>query len=438
LLGHFERWVGNIDEEQLKALTNRTTWLFILSTFVALISIGAWAPGISDFFQLLPLPPFIALGIVTVFAFLVSSPKLRYRLGSNRYALLMLAVSMVFQGFMWSLVCFSAFPGATLLATLPILLAAYHGEFFQFTAGQLWWGATTLGAILIALVMADTSDHYAVVVFGGLISLSAAYTMGTYARKRAAAVRERESMREAIEAQTLMERVRETEDTRNLLSEICGTNHDAANALSSVLINVDMLQELLEGQALNTDIADDIHNITADLSESTKKLKVLIDQGREKGKEASLKELVDIDRIAGKTVATAKNQFQGSVTDITYARNSDVRYLNLHGGESTLERVMLNAVKNACEGNGLEHATSVKLQVFDNGQRLMMSVEDNGPGFPVEFLANSSSVFTTKQDGTGLGIYTSKRLIAANNGELSLENLPGGGARVTIQLPLGE
>ncbi len=438
MFGHYERWVANIDEEQLQAVTNRKTWLFILSTFVALISIGAWAPGISAFFKLLPLPPFIALGVVAVFAYLVSSTKLRYGLGPNRYALLMLAVSAVFQSFMWSLVCFSAFPGATLLAVLPILLAAYHGEFFQFSAGQLWGGLTTIVAIVVALLMANTSDHYAVVVFGGLISLSAAYTMGTYARKRAAAVRERESMREAIEAQTLMERVRETEDTRNLLSEICGANHDAANALSSVLINVDMLQEMLEGQSFEGGLSNDIQHITSDISDSTRKLKVLIDQGREKGKEASLKELVDIDRIAEKIVALSKNQFLGSVSEINYQRDTEIRYVNLHGGESTLERVLLNAVKNACEGNGREHANSVLLHVQDDGQHLKLCVDDDGPGFPAEFLANSASVFTTKEDGTGLGIYTSKRLVAANKGDLSLENLPGRGARVTIKIPVGE
>jgi signal transduction histidine kinase len=61
---------------------------------------------------------------------------------------------------------------------------------------------------------------------------------------------------------------------------------------------------------------------------------------------------------------------------------------------------------------------------------------DSGPGIPAEIRDKIfTPFFTTKSRGSGLGLPTAKRLIEAQNGEISIECPASGGTTVTIRLP---
>jgi C4-dicarboxylate-specific signal transduction histidine kinase len=69
--------------------------------------------------------------------------------------------------------------------------------------------------------------------------------------------------------------------------------------------------------------------------------------------------------------------------------------------------------------------------------RLRLSVRDDGPGFSGDQLGSGPKPFgTTKPNGTGLGLFTSERLVHACGGTMKRANRPEGGAEVTIELPL--
>jgi signal transduction histidine kinase len=63
-------------------------------------------------------------------------------------------------------------------------------------------------------------------------------------------------------------------------------------------------------------------------------------------------------------------------------------------------------------------------------------VEDDGPGFNQEqLLAPIAPFVSEKPAGTGLGLYTVERLVAASRGAFHRTNRPDGGARVSVTLP---
>jgi signal transduction histidine kinase len=65
-----------------------------------------------------------------------------------------------------------------------------------------------------------------------------------------------------------------------------------------------------------------------------------------------------------------------------------------------------------------------------------VTVRDTGRGIPAETLALvGQPFFTTRQDGTGLGLATAKRFVEQHGGRLDLESQPGGGTTVRIWLP---
>jgi len=66
-------------------------------------------------------------------------------------------------------------------------------------------------------------------------------------------------------------------------------------------------------------------------------------------------------------------------------------------------------------------------------------IEDNGPGFPPELMDRLFEPYvTTKQKGTGLGLAVVQRIVEEHGGSIQAENLPDGGACVTIRLPRGQ
>ena len=64
-------------------------------------------------------------------------------------------------------------------------------------------------------------------------------------------------------------------------------------------------------------------------------------------------------------------------------------------------------------------------------------VSDNGIGMTKEELANIKEMFfTTKKDGTGLGVALSNEIVLAHNGVLSYESEKNVGTKCTIRLPI--
>jgi two-component system, NtrC family, C4-dicarboxylate transport sensor histidine kinase DctB len=111
--------------------------------------------------------------------------------------------------------------------------------------------------------------------------------------------------------------------------------------------------------------------------------------------------------------------------------------VSLSGGDDVLHRVMVNLLSNACEGNGSERAGEVDVFIACAGGLVHVEVADDGPGFGAAQLAGPLRAFaSTKPGGTGLGLYTSERLVRASGGTLRADNRPGRrGARVALAFP---
>ena len=108
---------------------------------------------------------------------------------------------------------------------------------------------------------------------------------------------------------------------------------------------------------------------------------------------------------------------------------------------SQLRQVLHNLVKNAREALA-EHppaAGEPRITVATRGgeRRVTLSVIDNGAGFGAQLLTRACEPYvTSKAKGTGLGLAIVKKIIDEHKGELRLANREGGGAEVTIKLPL--
>ncbi|MGZ3458128.1 MAG: sensor histidine kinase [Archangium sp.] len=108
-----------------------------------------------------------------------------------------------------------------------------------------------------------------------------------------------------------------------------------------------------------------------------------------------------------------------------------------------LTQVLLNLLVNA--GDALEAARVTKGEVRVTGRRegarIVLLVEDNGPGFPPDVLPRLfEAFFTTKnaEKGTGLGLSISRELVEHFGGSLTAGNRAEGGALLRLELPTRE
>jgi signal transduction histidine kinase len=103
--------------------------------------------------------------------------------------------------------------------------------------------------------------------------------------------------------------------------------------------------------------------------------------------------------------------------------------------ETGLRHALLNLVLNAAKALG-PRPGSIRVTAARTRDGLAIAVRDDGPGFPEELLdAGVHEYGSWRQGGTGLGLATVRRFAFANSGRLRLENLPEGGACVTLWLP---
>ena len=109
--------------------------------------------------------------------------------------------------------------------------------------------------------------------------------------------------------------------------------------------------------------------------------------------------------------------------------------VSLEADPDQLEQLLINLMRNAVDA-ALETGGGVHVGWQQNSHRVSVYIEDEGPG-----LANPSNLFvpffTTKPQGTGIGLVLGRQIAEAHGGTLTLEPRPGArGARATLTLPV--
>ncbi len=99
-----------------------------------------------------------------------------------------------------------------------------------------------------------------------------------------------------------------------------------------------------------------------------------------------------------------------------------------------LRQAFLNIVINALQATPSGGSVTISMQSIAAGHEIRFS--DTGPGIRQEELERIFEPFyTTKQDGTGLGLAVSRKIIESHNGTLTVESEMGTGTTVVVRLP---
>jgi signal transduction histidine kinase/ActR/RegA family two-component response regulator len=112
----------------------------------------------------------------------------------------------------------------------------------------------------------------------------------------------------------------------------------------------------------------------------------------------------------------------------------------VRGNQARLGQVFLNIILNAAQALDETAASRnvVRVRSFDQGEYVVVEIEDNGPGISAEVVPRIfDSFFTTKARGigTGLGLPISLGIVRGLGGQLTVDSRPGEGATFRISLP---
>lgn len=102
-----------------------------------------------------------------------------------------------------------------------------------------------------------------------------------------------------------------------------------------------------------------------------------------------------------------------------------------------LKRVFLNIIINALEAS--QEGMEVRVRIEEQDGRVWVKVKDFGCGIPEEIIPKVfDPYFTTKEEGTGLGLSLSKQIVERHGGSMGITSRVGEGTEVWICLPLQE
>lgn len=141
-------------------------------------------------------------------------------------------------------------------------------------------------------------------------------------------------------------------------------------------------------------------------------------------------EPVDLAAI-GRDVADvlAGRAAQGSVT---LSASADA--VPFHGDARRLREALINLVANAIEATPAGGTVDITCAAEGEGARI--DVRDSGRGISSDHLARlGTSYFTTRPDGTGLGVVLAQGVVQQHGGQLVYSSEPGQGTTATVMLP---
>jgi two-component system, NtrC family, sensor kinase len=240
------------------------------------------------------------------------------------------------------------------------------------------------------------------------------------------------ALRHAIaECQRLEQAAQRTEHLALMGRLAAGMTHEIRNPLTAICLHVDVLEEELctpspDSPAIVAEALATMKTNLARLSDLTQNYLTL-------ARVPSLRrEVQDL----GRAVQELGTEMQPTMASRGIA-------LQMHGlaglglvafHAHTLRRAILNLVQNAADA--MPQGGTVTLAGQGTATQVHLCVQDTGSGIPAEHLGQIfEPLYTTKPAGTGLGLSIVREIVAAHEGQITVESVAGQGTTFTLTLP---
>ena len=208
-----------------------------------------------------------------------------------------------------------------------------------------------------------------------------------------------------------------------------GIAHEINNPLAGVLLySSNLLKKVPEDGPLKEGMEIIIRE--------TQRCKIIIQELLEFARDRDPKKTTaDIHQIIDRAAHMLENEFRLRHIRLQkkYSQQIDSCLLD----ENQLQQVFVNLLLNAAHAIDQEGTVEIRTRAEPSGGWMVIELQDSGCGIPPEHVNKIfEPFFSTKKNGSGLGLAVSYGIIQNHQGELTVESTPGKGACFTITLPI--
>lgn len=210
-----------------------------------------------------------------------------------------------------------------------------------------------------------------------------------------------------------------------------GIAHEMRNQLTALSNNLQTLERKMKKSGVER-----VH--VQDALEQVKRLTRIVQETTELARPATVHAgWIDINSVVDRAI--------GEVSAILDSRGAEVRKryaphpLVVWGDEVLLGQIFTNILRNAAESfsEGGMVTVSTSVEITRGSERVAVRISDTGSGIPPHQMERLYQPFyTTKAEGTGLGLSLARKYARAHGGELLVKSQPGNGTQVVIALPV--
>jgi hypothetical protein len=217
---------------------------------------------------------------------------------------------------------------------------------------------------------------------------------------------------------------------------VAGIAHEINNPVNAVVNTVGPLESTLEGLADGGAIAD-VREMIRVIQNGAKRTKEIVQALHSYSRGDDRLVEVDLHRGIDESLELLRHHLKNGITvERSYGEVGRVRG---HAGQ--LHQVFMNLLTNAAQAlSDQERGGTIRIATAREGDRVVISVADDGPGIPAEVLPRIFDPFFTTKDvgqGSGLGLSIVHGIVDRHGGNIRVASEVGHGTTFTVILPAG-
>ncbi len=217
------------------------------------------------------------------------------------------------------------------------------------------------------------------------------------------------------------------EDRLNIIGEFSSSIiHDIGNPLAGL----SNLMELYKGNIADEEEKKEILNLVEEEIDDLNNIVLSFLNFSKTRKTEQAK--VDICHIVNESVNILRSEMINNNIKVHIKENKEKIYLDVD--RRNIKQALINIIKNSIQA--IEYEGHINIEVVDLKKEVKIIIEDTGIGIKEDEVKNIFEPFyTTKKDGTGLGLSTAYKIIRDNEGKLEVNSKYKEGTQFIITIP---
>lgn len=238
---------------------------------------------------------------------------------------------------------------------------------------------------------------------------------------------------------------------------IAGVAHEINNPINTITLNLPLLQRIFQdfqpimkehaekepqrkyGGLTYNYLTKKLNRLLSAMEISADRVAKLSTQLKEFSKRSSIKDkkLIKINAAVENTILLIQTLYKETVVTIELDMARDIPLIN--GDFQSIEQIIMNLILNAIQA--IDHdqgKVRIATGFQKNDGRIFISVSDNGRGIDPSIKDRMFDPFVTgrqSEGGTGLGLSVTYNLVAAHDGEITVQSQKGEGTTFTVFFP---